>query len=243
MRDVWMEEVGCDISTHPAIISRPRAYSPAEEGNLMHWYDFPRLISTLADGDPITSATNLGSAGGSATQSGTARPTFKANIQNGLGVARFDGVNDYLVLPAEFSGITYTIYVAYMPATLGDYVVGFGGSQVDSARNFFMVNSTTQRQWIFGSVRDVTIASTVNTWYYDAARRASNTFCGSSRNGTESSAGAIAPGSITRFDRIGSAYSGFLASGDLGEAMLFSESHDAAKMARINAYLQKKWGI
>src|SRR5262247_3533304 len=56
-------------------------------------------ITGLVDNDPISTWADSSVNGRNATQSGTARPTYKVNIINGLPVARFDGADDFFTLP------------------------------------------------------------------------------------------------------------------------------------------------
>lgn len=66
-------------------------------GRILH-LDASKL--TLNDGDPVTTWPDLSGNGFDATGSGTARPTFKTAIQNGLPVIRFD-IDDLLTIPHD----------------------------------------------------------------------------------------------------------------------------------------------
>ena len=60
----------------------------------------------LADNDPIATAEDLSGNGNDWTQAAAgSRPTFKANILNGHGVARLDGTDDFWSGP-DISGLT-----------------------------------------------------------------------------------------------------------------------------------------
>lgn len=81
--------------------------SPSDIAGLTFWWDFSDLTmlfkdsnksaAVTADGDTIgyvVDKSNLGNHGWNTEA--TRRPLYKANIQNNLGLARFDGSNDFL---------------------------------------------------------------------------------------------------------------------------------------------------
>jgi hypothetical protein len=72
------------------------------------WWDFSNL--GLGNNVAIDTLTDRSGLGHHMTQAGTARPLQITNIQNGLSVGRFDGVNDYMQSPVAFSGNDITIY-------------------------------------------------------------------------------------------------------------------------------------
>lgn len=79
-------------------------FSPDNLANLQLWLEAD-AITGLSDGDPVSTWLDSSAAGNDVTQSGTARPTYKTNIINGLPVVRFDGVDDYMHV-ASALGIT-----------------------------------------------------------------------------------------------------------------------------------------
>ena len=56
----------------------------------------PRLLTGLANNDPISTLTDSGTGAKNFTASGTARPLYITNAVDGHAVARFDGVNDVM---------------------------------------------------------------------------------------------------------------------------------------------------
>jgi hypothetical protein len=105
---------------------------------LVVWLD-ASSITGLADGDPITTWTDRSGKGNHATASGTARPLYKTNIQNGRSIARFDGLNDTMTVAGlgtdEFSGVTQgTLFAVFnprleTPTGVGQYgIVDFNGA-------------------------------------------------------------------------------------------------------------------
>ena len=83
----------------------------------------------LVDGDPVTTWPDSSTNGNNATQTGTARPTFKTNILNGKPVVRFtvaglSGLN----LATPISGTDpWTIFVVFKPTTPANDVYLIGG--------------------------------------------------------------------------------------------------------------------
>jgi hypothetical protein len=103
----------------------PPPFSPASVAGLKGWYsntsprwqDAARTVPSVADGDPIGAWDDLSGLNNHLLQStGSQRPTLKLAIQNGLAVARFDGVDDWLhkAAPAGFGSQTGTTVFAVM---------------------------------------------------------------------------------------------------------------------------------
>lgn len=83
------------------------AFSPLDISGLQLWLDGSNLSSlyqdaarttpVTTDADVVGAMSDLSGNGRHATQSTTAsKPTYRAAVQNGRGVVRFDGVDDYL---------------------------------------------------------------------------------------------------------------------------------------------------
>jgi hypothetical protein len=62
-----------------------------------------RYITGLSDGDAISTWSDRSGNANDATSTGTVRPTYKAAIQGGQPVVRFDGVDDYLLTADSLS--------------------------------------------------------------------------------------------------------------------------------------------
>jgi len=108
------------LSKPPAAAFSPLSLSPAA------WYDFSDLTTLFtdaarttpvtADGDVIGGVTDKSGNGFHATQATTAnKPLWKAAIQNGRGVARLDGVNDYLSVSISLAAGSLTVFMAVNP--------------------------------------------------------------------------------------------------------------------------------
>jgi len=70
------------------------AWSPTTPANTLREWIKADVGLGLNNGDPVSTWT--ASAGKSPTASGSARPFFTNNVQNGLPAIQFDGVNDYM---------------------------------------------------------------------------------------------------------------------------------------------------
>ncbi len=77
----------------PITASAP-SFSPKDVTGCLMWVYSDTL--GLADNDPVSTWTDLSGNGNSATQSSTARPTYKTAVQNGRAVLRFDGSDDFM---------------------------------------------------------------------------------------------------------------------------------------------------
>lgn len=89
-------------------------------------------ITGLADGDAVSTWADSSGNGLDATQTGTARPTYKTGILNSLPVVRFDGTDDLLSTVGFSHGPTFTVFAvvkaAAVPATaifVGDANIHF----------------------------------------------------------------------------------------------------------------------
>jgi hypothetical protein len=79
------------------------AFSPSDLTGLRQWLKADAL--SLADNDPVSSWTDSSGNALHATNTGSARPTFKTSIVNSLPIVRFDGADDLLVL-GDHSSLT-----------------------------------------------------------------------------------------------------------------------------------------
>ena len=71
------------------------SFSPIDVAGLAAWFKADSL--TLADGDPVSTWNDSSGNSRDATGGGgSANPTFKTNVINGLPIVRFDGSNDFL---------------------------------------------------------------------------------------------------------------------------------------------------
>jgi hypothetical protein len=195
-------------------------------------------ITGLSDGDPIATWADNSSANNDATASGSARPTYKTNIINGLPVARFDNIDDAMTTALVLGDTTMSIFLVY-------------------ARNFYH-NAEAHRllsgsnNWLFGP-------HSGSTTLYDggflltSADLANGEFAVCSIilgsdveifiNGA--SVGSKAHGGTT----CGTLYLGALgafsepANCDLAELIIYDNTVSGGDKAAVEAYLATKYGL
>jgi hypothetical protein len=79
-----------------AALSSPAAFTPASISGLYAWYDASQIVGKV-DGDAISQWDDLsGNARHLLQATGSKQPLYKAAVQNGKPVVRFDGVDDDL---------------------------------------------------------------------------------------------------------------------------------------------------
>jgi hypothetical protein len=69
-------------------------FSPIQISGLKLWLKADSLV--LSDNDPVSTWSDSSGNANDVTAAGSARPTYKTNIQNGLPAVRFDGTSDVL---------------------------------------------------------------------------------------------------------------------------------------------------
>lgn len=92
----------------------------------MAWFDADQITS-LSDGDPVSTWPDESGNANDATGSGSARPLYKTAILNGLPVVRFDNVDDVLDTPLSVSS-PYTVMVVYNCGETGGFHRAVQGS-------------------------------------------------------------------------------------------------------------------
>jgi hypothetical protein len=217
---------------------------PSSIPSLAAWWDFSSL--GLADGTAISSVTDRSGHGNAATQvTGTKQPLFKTSIQNGLGVARFDGTDDVLSTSVVNNVATRTVFIVAVQAAattsrtlwcpldnsnakVGDEggVWGYFANQVGAA---------------------VSLGSATTTWSIVTVRY----------NATTSADGFVNRGTPTNFNpddvyqtgggsfEIGahSAAGGEPWNGDIGEMLVYDTALGESDRQAVEDWLYNKWFV
>lgn len=103
-------------------------FLPSDITNLVAWWD-AATITSLNDGDPVSTWLDLSGNGHSWTQSGAARPTYKVGIQGSPAqpVVRFDGSTSWLSASIGNLAQPYTVVLLMAGRTFGAQFVAING--------------------------------------------------------------------------------------------------------------------
>ena len=235
---------GAGGSTESGLVSWTMAFASNSVAGLDGWWDFSDAASLFqasdgttavaADADPIGYATDKSGAGNHVIQATAGfRPTYRAGIQNGLSVGRFDGVEDFL----NRTGISYAqpnhVFI------VGRYISASDNTMFDGFFNQMRLYRSSGNIRIFGGA-NLTVATTPEAWHayalkFDGASSDLN-IDGSSNTGD---AGTATATEIT----LGAAQPlGVYGNVEIGEALFFgTASLTAEQIAGVLAYLKSKW--
>jgi hypothetical protein len=109
------------------------SFLPSGLANLSLWLKADSL--SLTNNDPVGTWYDSSGNSNDATQTGTARPTYKTNVLNGKPVVYMDDTDDGMVTPlVRNDGSAWSIFVVYnMPVTAS------GGHRVIQGSNNFLI--------------------------------------------------------------------------------------------------------
>jgi hypothetical protein len=220
-------------------------FSPLSLANLAGWYDVSQPAGVTTGTGGISSLNDLSGNGRHLAQgTSTKRPALTAAGQNGLDVATFDGVDDFMSV-AWVRSSPYTIALALKVranSAGSSVIVGLGpwsGLDVElylstGARTLTKVGSGT----VLASnidLSDGAFASVVGVWNGASSVQAKN---GTEQTGsvTARATTAIALGDSPDETSVNSAIT-------VGELIVLAEAASADTRAQLNSYLRGKWGI
>lgn len=117
--------------------------------NMDLWLD-ANAITGLNNNDPVSTWADLSPSSNNATQSGSARPTYKTASMNGFPVVSFDGINDYMNLSSLITpNFSTSIYVTRVNGSTGNYQILLKTSgHFDIANNPTGNWGTYYKKWI-----------------------------------------------------------------------------------------------
>jgi len=128
-------------------------------GNVLQWLEINAV--GLANNDPISTVTDSSGNGNDATGSLTMRPLFKTNVQNGLGAALFDGVDDFLTSATLSLTVPFTVQIVFkLNANAARQILFDGLLQYD----WIGVNATPEYEFFGGA--DFRVGGTGNTAWH-----------------------------------------------------------------------------
>lgn len=211
--------------------------------NPQHWFKMD--ATTGVDGDLIASIVNFGSAGGTATAAGSARPTLKTGIQSGRSVLRFDGTANVMVTPTiatTAKPITLFVVCRWTKATwVADEVVCDGSS--NSA--LISRHSATEIS-MFGGVAHQPFTLDALAWHVIKAEFPAGSVGNLGADGTYANTAAAPGGNTYDSVTLGAATSpsSAFAQVDIGEYIVFKPGGaglDTPTATAVAAALKAKW--
>ena len=192
----------------------------------------------------------------------TSKPTYKANVINGLPVVSFDGVNDYMSTEQSdqssgfFNNGDYTIFfvtkigVQNQPtAIMFQYLLWPNLSSYD--RNCGLEINTNSLLKIDGGSAliakgsgDVTNQNLIISGYRDSTNLASYvngaSYSSATGTGSPSFSGKFNIGMHIRGDATGNRYPTKM---DVGEVIIYGRALKSKERKSVEAYLSKKWSV
>ncbi len=210
--------------------------------------DTGRTTPVAADGDAIAGQFNLGGSVHPSQSTAANRPLYKVAIQNGLSVALFDGVNDYLNLASFPVPQNYTIFVVGKTTQNGTR----RAIDADGASRYFqdrIVDQVTYEAIAFNTVgadfHDTQSIPNTNFHLFTMMRRATDlqTYVDSVSGGATATTGT--PNSGTFNAAIGAAAGGggdFWA-GYIGQIVMCTPALDDAIRVKAESLFRAKWGL
>lgn len=216
-----------------------RGFVPTDIAGSMLWLEADNISG--ADNDPITTWTDQSSAGRNATQNTAAKkPTLKTNIQNGKPIARFDGVDDEMILASSITGTVHTaFFVLSFDATFNDLVLAGAGG------NYFYYQDATNRYYsAAGNAGNVAHTPTADTVLLDMVRR-DGTNLKFFKNAAQLGADAtLAANSANDVSVIGNyTTGGFPFAGDIAAIIVYDSALSVSDRQRVETYLNDKYAI
>jgi len=218
------------------------SFAPTDIANCSLWLAADR-ITGLVDGDPVSTWADGSGNGKNATQTGTARPTYKTNILNGLPVLRLDGSNDCMETASTVTVASIFFVAKYSGgATWATSFMGIltaaGGFTSDSADIWFIGSSS-------GGTAFYDPGSAFANIYKNGAGPSSlgtaniapmNAFA--YINGTRSSA-------VTKTVKIGQDRNnaGRFLNGDIAEIIMYSVAPSSGDRVILQNYLAAKYAL
>lgn len=224
----------------PASGLAPRAFSPSDIPGLLIWLTADDL--GLADAAPVPTWPNKGSGSDFSQAIVGSRPTFRTAIQNGLGIVRFDGLNDFMLSDAVMSlaqPCTY-YWISRRTGNFGAFNVGMSQNPEMLAIGF----SPPANLWyVFSNPALIAKAAADNAFHLMTAQIDAATSI--MRTDGVASAAVLDAGDVAADPWAIGATTGGAAplAGDIGEILVYAGAHDVDQIALVEGYLNAKWAI
>lgn len=227
-----------------ALLLSASSFNPTKLPGLALWHA-PHKIPGLSDGAAIASLTDFGpNANHNVQATGSKQPVFRAAIQNGLGVARYDGIDDVGQSTALVNVMAgdYSLYVV-MSETNGQ--VGFSFSPAVSSTNEIFEDGANNSIYGFQGVYSTQIPWDCSGVFRVLSLLKTGTNATGRVNGAQSGTSSDWKSFASEYLFIGyrARSNANYQAQDIAEFILYNRLHDAATAARVERYLGRKWGL
>ena len=231
-------------------------WMPTSISGLVSWYDFAdittlytdsaRTTPVAADNDLIGGVTNKSTDARHLSGSGVTRPSYKANIQNGKSVARYDGGDVLTLTAAALSAFTvFVVFKATANSTRGVFEYRASGSVGFRIHNDYS-SSTWETTITYysgageGLNRKLASLSLPTSYLVDVFK--SNTTA--RRNGADATLSSATAGWVTTAYGLVGQMAGYASlAGDIAEIILYDSLLSAGNVSKVEAYLNAKWAV
>ena len=220
------------------------AFTPRDSAGILRWYEADTLSLTLADGDPIGTWYDKSTAALNATSSGTGRPTFKTNIQNGYPAIQFDGVNDFFTMSGINASPPNTVFLVYKKTSGQKFPTLVSQTGPNNIYTWFewtdglayikSKNCASGDYSASGNYTNFVIITQINT--------ACGTTTAYANNATKTLTGIAGTGSNVNYDAIGFRSSD-IANGYLYAILVYDHVATTTLITSVNNYFNNKLAI
>jgi len=217
-------------------------FNPKKISDLQLWLDASQL--GLADGDSVSSWTDLSNKNRHATQATAAKkPVFKTNIQNGNPVVRFDGTDDWMSTAAwgDLLQPNTIFIVAKIPIAASKIIL----DGVDSTKRHQFSTGITENTLIQFAGTSATITQLGIRGNWAIASLAYNSPLSNAYiNGVLTNTGNLSTNVLSGLTLGGHpTIDDYHPSTDMGEIIVYNKILTVTERQRIELYLSRKWGV
>lgn len=225
--------------------------TPAKLSTLTGWWaaDFQQSKDNLNDGDAVGTFTDYSGKGFNFTQAtGANKPTYKANIQNGKGVLRFNGTNNFMQTLSVNWGTILNFFIVLIPRGTASfsriletnrqthYYIGYNGAGTGYQELINTTNTTVDDTGngplVVGSPSYLvgTYDGTTAFIYHNLVQKNTQAF--------------TVPTTTTIVMNLGQAIGGGgLMNADICEIVILNAAPSTADRTMLDSYFNTKWGL
>jgi hypothetical protein len=206
-------------------------------------------MESLADNDPVATATDQSGEGNDFTAAGAARPTFKAGIVNDKAVYRFDGTNDVLTGPDFASGFTagevFVVVKIDTDPPGGNEQTGLWdfASNTANAAHFPFTDGTIYDDWGSSDRKTTANPASALTDFRLYNVRSANNAWSNHLDGTQLHSDTSHTVGFAATPLIGQSPATFFLDGDIAEFVMCSSVQSAPERADLHAYFEAEYGL